>query len=260
MGAMKITFLGTGTSVGVPVIGCECRVCRSQDFRNRRLRSSILIEAGEDVVLVDSGPDLRQQALREGIRRVDAVFYTHAHMDHVVGFDELRAFCWRREGGLPIYATRGCMETLQQMFAWAFAEENQYRGYVRPVPRVLTGAVRVGGIGMTPVVVEHGSVETVGYVIEVEGCGRVAYVPDVKVIPEMSKEVLRGVEVMIVDALRPGGHPTHFSVEESLAAIEELEVGQAWLTHLGHENDHQELQGWLPESVRVAWDGLVLEF
>ena len=128
----SLTFLGTGTSVGVPVIGCQCPVCLSADPHNQRLRASALVRAGGMAVLVDSGPDLRAQALREGLRELDAVIYTHAHLDHVAGFDELRAFCWNKDGPLPLHATESCLTTLQTMFAWAFSAENIYKGYIKP--------------------------------------------------------------------------------------------------------------------------------
>ncbi len=252
----SFTFLGTGTSVGVPVIGCSCPVCTSLDPRNMRLRSSVLIRAGEATVLVDSGPDLRAQALREGLRAIDAVVYTHAHMDHVVGFDELRAFCWRKDGPLPLHATDACMATLKTMFAWAFSPENVYLGYVKPDPRRIDGAFSYGNLHITPLPVEHGLVETIGFLFEPAGARSIAYLPDVKRIPSTTMARIRGVDVLVVDSLRPAPHPTHFSLNEALEAIHEAGPGEAWLTHLGHENDHSALEAGLPPHVRVAWDGL----
>lgn len=256
---LSFTFLGTGTSVGVPVIGCACGVCRSDDPRNRRLRSSALVAAGAASVLVDSGPDLRMQALREGIREIDAVVYTHAHLDHVAGFDELRAFCWRREDPLPLYATDECMGTLKQMYGWAFSAENSYRGYVRPDARVIDGPFLIGDLRITPLPVEHAALETMGYLFEYPGSRSLAYLPDVKRIPDATFDLISRADVMVVDALRPGDHPTHFSLAEALAAVERSGVGEAWLTHLGHENEHASLDAALPGGVRVAWDGLRIE-
>lgn len=256
---VSFTFLGTGTSVGVPVIGCKCAVCTSADPRNRRLRSSAVIRVGEVTVLVDSGPDLRAQALREGLLALDAVVYTHAHLDHVVGFDELRAFCWHKDGPLPLHATEGCMATLKRMFAWAFTNENVYLGYVKPDPRVIDGTFSYGDLKITPLPVEHGTVETIGFLFEPHGARSVAYLPDVKRIPHTTMSLLRGVDVLVVDSLRPTPHPTHFSLTEALEAIHEAEPGEAWLTHLGHENDHATLEAELPKGVRVAWDGLRIE-
>ncbi len=259
MAGLSLTFLGTGTSVGVPVIGCQCPVCSSTDPRNRRLRSSVLVRAGDVSVLVDSGPDLRAQALRECFCALDAVLYTHAHLDHVVGFDELRAFCWRKDAPLPLHATNSCMEVLKRMFGWAFAPENQYKGYVKPDPQVIDGPFFCGELKITPLPVEHAAVETVGFLFEYPGARSVAYIPDVKRIPDDTMRRVRGVDVLVVDALRPHPHPTHFSVKEALEAIGVAEVAEAWLTHLGHENDHASLEADLPAGVRVSWDGLRID-
>lgn len=254
------TFLGTGTSVGVPVIGCGCAVCGSTDPRNIRTRSSAWLEAGGVSLLVDSGPDLRMQALRERMRRLDAVLYTHAHMDHVVGFDELRAFCWHREGPLPLHATAECMDTLKTMFGWAFAGTNIYPGYVKPLPCLIQGAFSYGEVQITPLPVRHAAVETIGFLFHRPGGRSLAYLPDVKEIPSVSMELLLGVDILILDSLRPSHHPTHFCLHEALAAIALIRPGEAWLTHLGHENDHASLDDSLPTGVRVAWDGLKLRW
>ncbi len=259
MADFSLTFLGTGTSVGVPVIGCKCPVCVSADPRNVRLRASVLVRVGEIAVLVDSGPDLRAQALREGLRELDAVIYTHSHMDHVVGFDELRAFCWRKDGPLPMHATRSCMMTLQTMFAWAFSAENISSGYIKPEARPIDGPFCYGDLKITPLPVQHAAVETIGFLFEVPGARSIAYLPDVKHIPDDTWRLLHGVDVLVIDSLRPQPHPTHFSLSEALEAIAHAEVPEAWLTHLGHENDHAALDACLPAGVRVAWDGLRIE-
>jgi phosphoribosyl 1,2-cyclic phosphate phosphodiesterase len=255
---LSLTFLGTGTSVGVPVIGCDCNVCQSSDPRNKRTRSSVVVQAGEVRLLVDSGPDLRSQALRENLRRIDAVIYTHAHLDHVAGFDELRAFCWARSLPLPMHATAGCMDSLTRMFGWAFSRENTHQGYVRPAVRIVDGPFDYGDLQVTPIPVLHASVETVGYRFDYRGAASLAYLPDVKHVPASSRHLLHGIDVLIVDALRQTPHPTHFTVSEALELAAEVAAGRTWLTHLGHESDHAELQATLPESVRVAWDGLKL--
>ncbi len=254
--AISLTFLGTGTSVGVPVIGCGCAVCRSDDPKNRRLRSSVLLRMGELSLLVDSGPDLRQQALREGLRELDGVLYTHAHLDHVAGFDDLRAFCWHRNGPLPMHATAACLMSLKQMFGWAFAPANVHQGYVKPDARVVDGAFNYGALRITPLPVEHAALETIGYLFEAPGARSLAYLPDVKRIPPATMALLRGVDVLVLDALRPAPHDTHFSLGEALAAAAESGAGETWLTHLGHENEHTGLTRSLPPGVRVAWDGL----
>lgn len=256
----SLTFLGTGTSVGVPVIGCGCAVCLSDDPRNQRFRSSVVVRAGSTTLLVDSGPDLRCQALREGLDAVDAVLYTHEHLDHVVGFDELRAFCWRRDDPLPLYGTAECLGTLERMFRWAFSSENKFKGYVRPESRVVDGPFVHGDLAVTPLPVEHGSVRTIGFRFESDPSGSLAYISDVKRVPATTLDLIRGVDVLIVDALRPTGHPTHMSTAEALELIELVGPGRAWLTHLGHENDHAALEAELPAHVRVAYDGLRINF
>lgn len=242
--------------MGVPVIGCGCRVCVSGDERNRRLRSSVVLRAGGVRLLVDSGPDLRAQALREGLREVDAVLYTHAHLDHVAGFDELRAFCWHRDTALPLHGTGECLDTLKAMFGWAFSPDNSHMGYVKPDPRVVDGPFYYGDLKITPLPVEHAAVETIGYRFDCPGMRSLAYVPDVKRFPTETARLLRGVDVLVVDALRPNSHPTHFTLDEALAAAAATGAPETWLTHLGHENDHAALSGRLPAGVRVAWDGL----
>jgi phosphoribosyl 1,2-cyclic phosphate phosphodiesterase len=243
----------------VPVIGCQCPVCLSTDPRNKRLRASALVRAGEVAVLVDSGPDLRAQALREGLRALDAVVYTHAHMDHVVGFDELRAFCWKKGGPLPVHATAGCMAALKTMFGWAFAAENIHHGYVKPMARLIDGPFFYQDLKITPLPVEHAAVETIGFLFEGPAARSIAYLPDVKRVPEATMALLRGVDVLVVDALRQQEHPTHLSLDGALGVIRQAQAGEAWLTHLGHENDHAALDERLPAGVRVAWDGLRIE-
>lgn len=258
-GLLEITFLGTGTSVGIPVIGCDCAVCTSADPRNQRTRSSILVRTPEVTLLVDSGPDLRQQALREGLRAIDAVIYTHAHVDHVAGFDELRAFCWHRELPLPLHATAGCMDTLKQMFGWAFTGHH-HPGYVYPNPRIIDGPIHYGHLTITPLPVQHAAVETIGFLFEYPGSERVAYIPDVKSIPDATKAMLVHIDVLIIDALRPVPHPTHLSLPESLATIAELRAQRAWLTHVSHSCEHEATELTLPDQVRVAYDGLSVFF
>lgn len=254
---MQLNFLGTGTSVGVPQIGCTCPVCLSENPKNKRLRSSLVVTQGLTQVLIDSSPDLRQQALREGLTRIDAVVYTHGHLDHVAGFDDLRAFCWERPDKLPMYASPHTMETLQSMFPWAFAADNGYRGYVRPDPRVIEGPFAVGDLRFTPVPVEHGSVETLGYLIEGGGV-RAGYACDVKAIPPSSMELWRNLDVLILDALRPTSHPTHLSVEQTLEVFAELRPGRGYLTHMSHQIDYDECARSLPAGIEPAWDGLVI--
>ena len=255
----RMTFLGTGTSTGVPVIGCDCEVCRSADPRNNRMRSSVLFETEEVTLLIDSGPDLRAQCLRMRVRKIDAVLYTHGHMDHVVGFDELRAFCWSRDTPLPMYANAGCMATLKTMFAWAFAETNIYRGYVKPDPIMIDGAFSIASLKITPLPVQHGAVETNGFLFQRKNMKSIAYIPDVKMIPQATRQLLKKCDVLIIDALHERSHPTHMNCKEAIAMIDELQVSLAYLTHCSHEIDHANLEKKLPNHIRVAYDSLVLD-
>ncbi len=242
--------------MGVPVIGCDCEVCTSKDSRNNRSRSSVVVRAGGWTLLVDSGPDLRMQALRENLREIDAVIYTHAHLDHVAGFDELRAFCWRKREPLPLHATDGCMTTLREMYGWAFSPEKVIEGYVRPDARLIDGPFFYGDLKVTPLPVEHAAVETIGFRFDYPGGRSLAYISDVKRIPVETMELIAGVDVFVIDALRTANHPTHFNLAEALAAIEETGAPEAWLTHLTHEFDYDTLDAQLPMGVRAAWDGL----
>jgi len=256
--AFELTFLGTGTSVGVPVIGCGCPVCTSDDPRNHRTRSSIHLRAGGVELLVDSGPDLREQALRERLQRLDAVLYTHGHLDHVAGFDELRAFCWRRDSPLPMHAGADTLATLRRMYGWAFAADNQYAGYVKPDPVELNGPFQLGQLRVTPLPVEHAGTETYGFVFEFPDHPATAYFPDAKSLPRDTRDRVHEIDVLILDCLRPDPHPTHLSLAEALGVIEDLSPGRAWLTHLGHDLDHATLAASLPPRVGVAHDGLRL--
>ncbi len=253
---MNILFLGTGTSTGVPQIGCSCPVCVSADPRNKRLRSSIFIEAAGLKLLVDSSPDLRQQALRAHLTALDAVLYTHCHVDHVGGFDDLRAFCWRRKDGLPMYASPQAMDGLRLMYGWAFQPPmTEASGYVRPEPHEVTQTFRIGELTITPVPVQHAWVHTNAYLIEHEGV-RVVYMPDVKAIPAESLELIKGVDLLIIDGLRYTDHPTHMTLDEALDAIGHVQPKQALLTHLSHHMDYEDLSARLPANVKPAYDGL----
>ena len=251
-----LTFLGTGTSVGVPVIGCSCPVCKSNDPHNNRTRSSILVTTGETTVLVDSGPDLREQALREGIASIDAVIYTHSHLDHIVGFDELRAFCWGKKEPLPLHATESCLDALKCMFAWAFQKKNINSGYIRPAPLPITSEFRIGDLTILPLPVIHGSVETIGFLFETDDHFRFAYLPDVKSIPESTLAMMENLDLLIIDALRDSSHSTHLSVPEALEISKKLSPRKTLLTHISHDLDHESLAAKLPEGVFPAHDGL----
>lgn len=254
---MKLTFLGTSTSVGIPVIGCSCDVCVSEDPKNVRMRASVHIETSSHSMLVDSGPDLRQQALRHRLSKVDAVLYTHPHLDHIAGFDELRAFCWRREDPLPLYSTPSCLAELERMYHWAFSEENTYKGYIRPVAMPITESFMLGATKITPIFVEHGSVETIGYRFDDNELS-IAYIPDAKSLKHGAADLLENLDHLIIDCLRENPHPTHLSLVESLAIISEVKPKNAWFTHIAHEMDVAKVEPTLPANVKFAYDMLTI--
>lgn len=259
-----ITFLGTGTSVGVPLIGCSCEVCSSTDAKNKRLRSSIYIELAGYKFVIDAGPDLRQQSLREGLNALDAALITHVHTDHIAGFDDLRAFCWRRETPLPIYSHPETLTKLEKIFHWGFAERS-YPGYLSVKSQPVVDAFKLGEhLQVTPLLVEHGSVATYGYRFDCNNNNNIAiqswaYISDVKTIPDSTLDKMQGLDMLIIDGLRWVEHPSHFNIEEACQLIKQLGVKQAYLTHISHEVEHQDLVSKLPAHIQPAYDGLVVE-
>lgn len=251
-----LIFLGTGTSVGVPVIGCICDVCKSSHPHNNRTRASLFISTPEIQILIDSGPDLREQALREKITSIDAVLYTHSHLDHVVGFDELRAFCWGKKEPLPLYASEACLNVLINMFGWAFQTDNTHSGYIKPDPRPITKQFTIGDLNIHPIPVIHGTVETHGYRIDTRDGFSFAYLPDVKTIPEESMNLLGNLDLLIIDSLRHAPHSTHLSLPEAIAIVETLSPKRTVLTHISHELDHATLAASLTNNISPAYDGL----
>jgi phosphoribosyl 1,2-cyclic phosphate phosphodiesterase len=258
MADLTITFLGTGTSLGVPMIGCECAICRSSDPRDARSRASIYVETPECAWVVDTGPDFRQQALRERVRRVDAVVYTHSHTDHIMGFDDLRPFCFGGQD-LPVHASPETMADLERVFGFAFNGQNRWPGYIRPLPRRVEGPFFLGETELVPIPVKHGRAHVNGFLFRRRGEMLAAYFSDCKEVPADARQSLRGVRHLIVDALRYTPHPTHMNVEEALALARDLAPGQTWLTHLSHDLMHAELEATLPVGVRIAYDGLKIE-
>lgn len=251
----RITFLGTGTSHGVPAIGCTCGTCRSADPRDRRLRPSILVEFdGGTTVLVDTSPDLRAQALTFGITRVDAVLYTHAHADHLLGLDDLRRFNELQGGAIPCYGNRRTLDEIRRTFAYAFRPEPSGGGVPRVELIAVDGAFSVAGVTIIPVPVLHGAEPILGFRL-----GPFAYLTDCSAVPDASRILLDGVRDLVVDALRDRPHPTHFSLSEALSFIAAIGPERAWLTHLCHDLGHKATSARLPAGVELAYDGLRVE-
>jgi len=251
---MILKFLGTGTSTGVPILTCHCPVCTSADPHDKRLRPSILLEFDGRAVVIDSTPDFRAQALREGLARLDALLFTHCHADHIMGFDDARVFYFRQQVPIPIYADARCMATLRSTFSYIFEGNYPYGGAMKIEPRVVEGPFELWGLTVTPVTVMHGNMPILGYRF-----GDTAYVTDVSEIPESSVPALESLEVLILDALRPKPHPTHFSLAQALAAVERLKPKRALFTHIAHELGHTATNSTLPPNVQLAYDGLKLE-
>lgn len=258
---MRLRFLGTGTSFGIPVIGCRCGACTSDDARDRRTRHGALLESDEGRrLLIDAPPELRLQLLEAGIDRIDAVWITHCHADHVHGLDDLRAFTLRRESDLVAYTAAECAETLRQRFGYIF--DRGYRpeaGTSRPELRLRAvdprREVDVAGVRLRPLPVAHGRTTAYGF-----RCGALGYITDAKRLPPPTRQALEGVRVLVVNALWFGNpHPTHFNIEEAIDTAQELGAERTYLTHLTHRVRHAELLQRLPDGVEPAYDGLVIE-
>ncbi len=259
MAELAITFLGTGTSQGVPFVGCDCTVCRSDDPRDQRLRSSIVVEAEDVRFLVDTTPDFRTQALRLGLRHLDAAIFTHSHTDHVAGFDDLRRFCELSDRPMPVFASPHTMADLRRMFYYAFDGQHAYRNYVRPEPHEISGPFSLGSVEITPAEVPHGKMPVNGYIFAREGRKLAAYFSDCQAVPAPVLEAIRDIPVLIIDALRHAPHPTHLSLEQALAVSSETRAHRTLLTHLGHDLGHEATERILPPNVRLAHDGLRIE-
>jgi phosphoribosyl 1,2-cyclic phosphate phosphodiesterase len=250
-----LTVLGSGTSMGVPTIGCDCAVCRSSDPHDRRTRPSIMVEYDGRLVLIDTTPDFREQAIRERIQHVDAVLYTHTHADHILGIDDLRPLSFHRPGRIPLYARPEAAEFLRTMFSYIFDADYKFGGIARVELKHLDGPVDLFGARFEPVVVIHGEGEVYGFRF-----GTAAYLTDFSDVPQTSFERLQGLDILFLDALRHKPHPTHSTVENSLRIVNQLQPKRAFFTHICHDLPHQATNATLPPNVRLSYDGMKLDF
>ncbi|MBI2957153.1 MAG: MBL fold metallo-hydrolase [Acidobacteria bacterium] len=253
MGRLRLTFLGTGTSMGVPTLGCPCNVCHSSDPRDHRTRPSVLLEYNGRAIVIDTSPDFRHQALRAGLERVDAVLYTHGHADHILGLDDLRPYNLK-QGAIPLYANAATQDIIRQTFAFAFGRATPNSTVPLIELRPIDSPWELFGLRFVPLPVQHGEMEVLGFRF-----GRAAYVTDFSAIPPASLEQLRGLDLLVLDALRHRPHPNHSSVEQSLRLVEELRPRRAYFTHIAHDLSHAETNAQFPPGVELAYDGLVAE-
>jgi len=248
--------MGSGTSMGVPTIGCDCQVCRSEDPHDRRTRPSVLLVYDGRNVLIDTTPDFREQALREHLHKLDAVVYTHAHADHILGLDDLRPLSFHRENGkIPLYASDRTAHVLRSVFRYIFESDYKFGGLAQVEIKPIEGAFELFGAKFVPVPIIHGEQEIYGFRV-----GTLAYLTDFSQIPEPSLELLQGLDIVFLDALRYRPHPTHSTVEHSLGIVERIKPRQAFFTHICHDLGHEETNAALPPNVRLAHDGLKVDF
>lgn len=257
-GPRTFVFLGTGTSVGVPMLGCSCRVCTSPDPRNQRYRCSVLVHTPEGRILIDTPPELRLQLLREKVPYVHAVLFTHYHADHLFGLDDVRPFPRHLGGPVPLYATIETQQKIRQAFAYAFNEDSHRSGLYVPqlaLRTIATEPFRVLDQVVTPVLLQHAQYDVLGFRI-----GDVAYCTDVSAISEESLRRLEGLRVLVLDALRPTPHPAHFGLDQALEVVAHLKPQRTYLTHMSHELEHEATNRFLPPGVELAYDGLRFDF
>jgi phosphoribosyl 1,2-cyclic phosphate phosphodiesterase len=249
---VKITFLGTGTSQGVPVIACDCKTCKSEDSHDKRLRTSLLVETDEATLLIDAGPDFRQQMLRENVCKLDAILLTHEHKDHIAGLDDVRAFNYKSQDAIDIFSEERVLKALKKEYSYVFSEF-QYPG----IPRMRLNAIDdqafvIKGITVIPIRVFHYRLPVYGFRI-----GNFAYITDANYIPEESKEKLYGVKYLVINALRKEKHISHFSLREAIDIIREISPKKAFITHISHQMGcHADVSGELPPEIVLAYDTL----
>jgi len=252
---MKITFLGTGTSQGIPMIGSNDPVCLSHNSKDKRLRSSIMISWDDNRYIIDCGPDFRQQMLRENIQAINGVLFTHEHSDHTAGIDDLRPYTYKM-GEVPIYAQERVIESLKIRFSYIFETENRYAGAPKLIENIIdSNSFMLNEVQVTPIAVMHGKLPITGYRF-----GNVAYITDLKTMSNHEKKKLENLDVLIVNALRITAHPTHLNLEEAISFVNEIKPKRAYFTHISHKlGFHEEVEKILPENVFLSYDGLEIK-
>tara|TARA_R110001592_G_scaffold120589_1_gene325163 strand:- start:9643 stop:10407 length:765 start_codon:yes stop_codon:yes gene_type:complete len=251
---MKITFLGTGTSQGVPVIACNCNVCLSENEKDKRLRSSILIEEKNQTIVIDTGPDFRQQMLRANVQKLDAVVFTHEHKDHIAGLDDVRAFNFKQKKDMPIYATKAVHVALKREFFYAFTEKKYPGVPLLDLKTINTTPFKIGDVELNPIDVWHYKMPVKAFRIN-----NFTYITDANRIEESQKEKIKGSEIIVINALRKEAHISHFTLDEAIKLLKELNPKKAYLTHISHLlGKHNEVQKELPDFIEIAYDGLEL--
>jgi phosphoribosyl 1,2-cyclic phosphate phosphodiesterase len=257
---MRVRFLGTGTSHGIPVIGCTCAVCTSENPRNRRTRSSILVASGEQRIVVDTTPEFRLQALAAGLSRLDAVLFTHAHADHIFGLDDVRIFNWRTKQAVPVYGTAATLAEIRDRFIYVFREGQEGGGKPNLELRPVDGPFEVAGLRVTPIEVRHGQLAVTAYRFCERSDGPAfAYVTDCNEIAPESLAALEGLDLLILDALGKSAHPTHFSLEQAIEVARRLRPRRTLFTHISHSLEHDETNASLPDGMALAYDSQEIE-
>ncbi|MFC1562820.1 MBL fold metallo-hydrolase [candidate division KSB1 bacterium] len=252
---MKITFLGTGTSLGVPEIGCECEVCNSEDSKNKRLRPSVFVECNEISIIIDTTPDLRIQALKYNVKKIDAILYTHQHADHIFGLDDIRRFNFIQKKSIPCYGNKKTISAVKNAFSYILKNNKKFKYFLPKIDfNVINSNFSIGDVEIIPIEVLHGGLSILGFRI-----GDFAYLTDCNKIPQSSRKLLSGLKLLVLDALRESNHVAHFSLYEALSEAKLIAAEKTFFTHISHRLEHNSTNKKLPDNIKLAYDGLILE-
>jgi len=254
VGSLGVTFLGTGTSTGVPVIACDCAVCTSDNPKHRRGRVSVMLTWDDNNVVIDTGPDFREQMLRHKVTHVEAVLYTHSHVDHLYGLDDLRMFCFKRGGPIPAYADRFTLSRIRHVFDFIFETRSEGGGTAKLDLAPLDGPFELLGRTVTPLIVMHGSLPVTAFRVD-----RFAYATDCNHVPDETIAGLQGLDVLVLDALRERPHSTHFSIDQAVEVAQSIGARQTYFVHMTHDVDHDAVSADLPDGIELAYDGLQIQ-